>query len=43
MKYNRAYDSSNAEDKVKLIELKKSLFEEHKIDERIMPDSSFDE
>lgn len=43
MKYNRAYDSSNAEDKVKLIELKKSLFEEHKIDERIMPDSSFDD
>lgn len=39
---NKAYDLNSEEDKAKLIELKKSLLEKYNIDERILPDSSFD-
>jgi len=39
----REYDADSDDDKKKILELKKSLFEKYKIDERILSDSYFDE
>ena len=41
--FKRPYDSGSAEDKARLLEIKKSLFEKYSIDEKILPDSFLDE
>jgi hypothetical protein len=39
----KKYDSQNSEDKKKILELKKSLFEKYQIDERILDNSFIEE
>lgn len=39
----KQFDSNDENDKIKLLEAKKSLFEKYKINENILPDSYFDE
>lgn len=40
--FNKPYDSSSADDKAKLLELKAGLFKKYIIDDKILPDSYFD-